>query len=61
MKLFITILVILLTLLYFKKKDRFTNLCLGARDGVSGCRTCCADRYPNKYNDCVSRCMNHLL
>ena len=59
MKLIITILVILLILIYFKIQDKFTSLCINARDGVSGCRTCCSKNYPKNYNNCVSRCMNN--
>ena len=59
MKLIITILVILLILIYFKKKDKFTSLCVNARDGVSGCRNCCSKNYTKNYNNCVSRCMNN--
>ena len=35
--------------------------CVGKRDGVSGCRDCCASHYKckTKYNKCVRGCMNN--
>ena len=32
--------------------------CLNARDGVSGCRTCCKKNYSKNYSMCVSKCMD---
>ena len=37
--------------------EKFTSECLGARDGISGCRDCC--RRFNKYDSCVNDCMNY--
>ena len=49
-------LVLLLFFLIFKYKERFTDVCLGKRDGVSGCRDCCK-QFKNMYAICVSKCM----
>lgn len=58
-KLFILLLFLLLLLLVRKHKvDKFTSKCLGKRDGVSGCRDCCAQFSNKKYKKCVSDCMN---
>ena len=35
-----------------------SHKCLGKRDGVSGCRDCCSDEYPENYGNCVDLCMN---
>jgi hypothetical protein len=35
-----------------------SHKCLGKRDGVSGCRDCCSDEYPENYRNCVDLCMN---
>ena len=32
-------------------------MCIGKRDGVSGCRDCC-QKY-NNYYDCVDKCMKY--
>ena len=32
--------------------------CHGRRNGVSGCRNCCRDKYSSKYQSCVSECMD---
>lgn len=42
-----------------RSMENFTNLCLGKRDGVSGCRNCCSSNYPLQYNSCVDKCMNY--
>lgn len=42
-----------------RSMENFTNLCLGKRDGVSGCRDCCSSNYSNNYNNCVENCMNN--
>jgi len=43
----------------FISKDHFYlyEKCIGKRDGVSGCRTCC-QYYKSNYNECVNKCMN---
>jgi hypothetical protein len=41
------------------KKELYTDICINARDGVSGCRDCCSNNYLNNYNNCLSRCMNN--
>ena len=35
-------------------------ICVGKRDGVSGCRTCCSNHFSNSrdYASCVNICMN---
>lgn len=43
---------------YIKRRSG-TRKCLGKRDGISGCRTCCTRKYKKKYSRCVSRCMRH--
>ncbi len=52
----LVILVLLLFFFIFKYKERFTDVCLGKRDGVSGCRDCCK-QFKNMYAKCVSKCM----
>lgn len=48
----------LITLVFFKKgAEKFISSCLGARDGVSGCRDCCR-KFGNLYTKCVYKCMN---
>ena len=42
-----------------RSMENFTNLCLGKRDGVSGCRDCCSNNYSDNYNNCVENCMNY--
>jgi hypothetical protein len=32
--------------------------CHGRRDGVSGCRNCCQNKYSSEYQSCVSECMD---
>ena len=32
--------------------------CLGKKDGVSGCRDCCQDKYSSEYQSCVKACMD---
>ncbi len=32
--------------------------CHGRRDGVSGCRSCCQNKYSSEYQSCVSECMD---
>ena len=50
--------ILLISLLIFNK-EKFISSCLGARDGVSGCRDCCRKFNPrNLYRKCVSNCMN---
>lgn len=51
---------VILTLVFFKKSyEKFISSCLGARDGVSGCRDCCSKFNPgNLYRKCVSSCMS---
>lgn len=36
------------------------NVCVGRKNGVSGCRDCCDERFSNvkQYNKCVDLCMN---
>ena len=41
-----------------KKVEKFIVSCLGARDGVSGCRDCCR-KFGNFYGKCVYKCMNY--
>ena len=41
-----------------KKVEKFIDSCLGARDGVSGCRDCCR-KFGNFYGKCVYKCMNN--
>ena len=49
--------ILLISLLIFNK-EKFISSCLGARDGVSGCRDCCSKFNPGKlYRKCVSNCM----
>ena len=36
-----------------------SSQCLGKRDGVSGCRDCCRNKYPENYENCVNLCMNY--
>ena len=57
---------------YLKYKKKYTNLkkqiggdsplsiCVGKRDGVSGCRRCCKYHFDNNpnYSKCVDLCMN---
>ena len=52
--------IVILTLVFFKKSyEKFISSCLGARDGVSGCRDCCSKFNPrNLYRKCVSNCMS---
>lgn len=40
-----------------EKVEKFIDSCLGARDGVSGCRDCCR-KFGNFYGKCVYKCMN---
>ncbi len=64
----VTLLIIFILLLLIKiievntllNKENFTDVskCHGKRDGVSGCRTCCSNKYPSKYSQCVNECMN---
>ena len=57
MKKFIIFLItLLLFFIFYKVKERFINMCLGKRDGVSGCRDCCR-KFKNMYDICVSKCM----
>ena len=35
-----------------------SHKCIGKRDGVSGCRDCCSQKYPQNYRSCVDLCMN---
>ena len=42
-----------------RNMEGFTSGCLGRRDGVSGCRTCCSNNYPDNYNLCVTNCMKY--
>ena len=61
-KLYVLLLILVtLTLVFFKKKksyEKFISSCLGARDGVSGCRNCCRKFNTGKlYRKCVSNCM----
>ena len=59
----LTIFVVLLVIVFItinkknKKKEKFIDSCLGARDGVSGCHDCCIN-YENQYSKCLSGCMN---
>ena len=42
----------------FENKDN-TSKCLGKRNGVSGCRNCCKNKYNSgKYISCVDSCMD---
>ena len=52
--------IVTLTLVFFKKSyEKFISSCLGARDGVSGCRNCCSKFKVSKlYRKCVSNCMD---
>lgn len=55
------LLISFLIFMFFKNKSKqnfYTNVCLGRRDGVSGCRDCCAKQNQN-YSECVSDCMNY--
>jgi hypothetical protein len=55
------LLLLFLSLILFKNKNKqnfYINNCLGKRDGVSGCRDCCAKQKQN-YSECVSNCMNY--
>jgi hypothetical protein len=38
--------------------EKLNASCLGARDGISGCRDCCRNK--KDYNNCVNSCMNYL-
>jgi hypothetical protein len=49
----------LLQNIYSESVEEFTTMCNGYRDGVSGCRKCCKKKIPNKYDACVSNCMNY--
>ena len=54
----VIILILLLILLLILNKEKFISTCLGARDGVSGCRDCCGKFSTGKlYKKCVSNCM----
>lgn len=57
--LFFIVTFLILTLVFFKKSyEKFISTCLGARDGVSGCRDCCGKFSTGKlYRKCVSNCM----
>lgn len=47
-------------LLFLLKKEKFSTLCIGARNGVSGCRDCCKNNMEKKnYNTCVNTCMQY--
>ena len=35
-----------------------SHKCIGKRDGVSGCRDCCSQKYPDNYRNCVDLCMS---
>lgn len=52
---------VIFTYLYSFNIEKFYNYnkCLGKRDGVSGCRTCCNNKYPKHYTNCVQLCMNY--
>ena len=52
--------IVTLTLVFLKKNyEIFISSCLGARDGVSGCRNCCSKFKVSKlYRKCVSNCMD---
>ena len=53
------ILIFLLLYIYISKEHfYYYEKCLGKRDGVSGCRTCCSQNYTNNYSKCVNKCMN---
>ena len=54
-------LIVIFTYLYSFNIEKFYNYkkCLGKRDGVSGCRTCCNNLYSNNYTKCVQSCMNY--
>ena len=52
----VTLVLLLVFLIFYKYKERFTDICLGKRDGVSGCRDCCK-QFKNMYAKCVSKCM----
>ena len=42
----------------FNEKNNYSK-CLGKRNGVSGCRDCCKNKYnSNEYNKCVNSCMD---
>ena len=43
----------------FYRENFTTQNCLGARDGVSGCRDCCKKNYKDTYQKCVSDCMDY--
>lgn len=48
-------------ILFFLIKSIDNNesfMCIGKRDGVSGCRDCCSINFPEKYRECVNICMN---
>mgnify|MGYP001448030996 CR=1 FL=1 len=58
------ILIILLAFILLKKIKGIyegfeSSQCLGKRDGVSGCRDCCRNKYPENYENCVNLCMNY--
>ena len=55
-KLIIFLITLLLFFIFYKVKEKFIDICLGKRDGVSGCRDCCKN-FQNMYNICVSKCM----
>ena len=56
--LLIILVVLLFFLLFCRYNEKFIDIdiCLGKRDGVSGCRDCCR-KFKNMYSKCVSRCM----
>jgi hypothetical protein len=61
------ILIILLAFILLKKIKQLKGIyegfnssqCLGKRDGVSGCRDCCRNKYYENYKNCVNLCMNY--
>lgn len=62
------ILIILLAFILLKKRIQLlkgnyegvtSSQCLGKRDGVSGCRDCCRNKYYENYKNCVNLCMNY--
>ena len=55
-KIIIFLITLLLFFIFYKVKERFIDICLGKRDGVSGCRDCCR-KFKNMYDICVSKCM----
>ena len=40
-----------------RSKHKRTTLCIGKKDGISGCRDCC--NIYRKYHICIRDCMNN--